>query len=152
MQQPTLLKLARSFVARPSSNVFLKMHLPYLIWGLCIFWLISIPGDNLPDLDDQWDWLQIDKIVHIILFFILSILLFRAFSNSSVDDSASISTAFTLLIILILFGGSSEIYQNYFVLDRTASLKDFLSNTVGAILGWVGWMLVAGFSLQDEPR
>ena len=69
-----------------------------------------------------------DYIKHIILFGILSILLYRASSNSNFKSPYLFS-----ILVTIIYGVFDESYQ-IFVPRRIPSLIDVLSNSLGATL------------------
>ncbi|HMY13468.1 MAG TPA: VanZ family protein [Bacteroidia bacterium] len=106
-------------------------YIPALFWGLFIFILCAIPGKNLPHY--SWaDLLSVDKLVHFTLFFILIILLKRAwlFVYKGVRSNNLLAIA-----IGVIYGGSLELMQSYFYTDRSGSWFDFLANSLGAICG-----------------
>ncbi|MBP8669193.1 MAG: VanZ family protein [Bacteroidia bacterium] len=73
-----------------------------------------------------------DKLVHFTLFFILILLLKRAwlFIYKGVSSYNLIAIA-----IGVIYGGSLELMQSYFYTDRSGSWFDFLANSLGAICG-----------------
>ncbi|HRB53929.1 MAG TPA: VanZ family protein [Bacteroidia bacterium] len=109
----------------------IRHYIPPLMWGLFIFILCAIPGKNLPHY--SWaDLLSVDKLVHFTLFFILILLLKRAwlFIYKGVSSYNLIAIA-----IGVIYGGSLELMQSYFYTDRSGSWFDFLANSLGAICG-----------------
>jgi VanZ family protein len=110
-----------------------RFYYPAIIWGLIIFVLCAIPGKNLPHY--TWaDLLSFDKIVHFTMFFILIVLLKRAWVLRHIYQK-NIPSNLTAIIIGIAYGGGLELMQTYFYIDRTGSWFDFLANSVGAITG-----------------
>jgi len=94
-----------------------------------IFSLSSIPGKDIPDVKLP----NFDKLVHITEYAILGILLIRAFSNSAANTSL-IKLAIISVCISALYAASDEAHQ-YFVIDRTPDIMDFLADSIGAIIG-----------------
>jgi VanZ family protein len=99
--------------------------------------LVSIPGKELPVLSDSVDRFQPDKLVHILLFFVFVFLLLRGFDHPPAVDNTLENLYFFTLLTGIILGSITEIYQHFCIPGRTASLKDFLFNTLGCIIGWL---------------
>ena len=116
---------------------FLKNHFLWIAWGLFIIALVSIPGKDLPELSEDLDTLQPDKLVHVLLFLVFVVLLQRGFDHPF--SSSAVSARFYLLTVSsgILLGGMTEMYQHFFIPGRNATLKDFLFNTLGCVIGYV---------------
>lgn len=111
----------------------LKYYGPGISWALFIFILCAIPGKNLPHY--SWaDLLSVDKLVHFTMFFVLTVLFKRGFVQQAVSILSSKQDVI-LVLSGILYGGSLELMQSYFYIDRSGSWFDFLSNSLGAIAG-----------------
>ena len=107
----------------------LVLWIPVVAWMAVIFSLSSIPGKDIPDVKLP----NFDKLVHITEYAILGILLIRAFSNSAANTSL-IKLAIISVCISALYAASDEAHQ-YFVIDRTPDIMDFLADSIGAIIG-----------------
>ncbi|MBI2447776.1 MAG: VanZ family protein, partial [Candidatus Omnitrophica bacterium] len=85
----------------------LKFWLPVYLYALFIFILSSIP--KLPEIGP--DFLNADKLLHIIEYGILGLLLARAFKNSS---SQFLMGNFLILTCLVscLYGITDEFHQS----------------------------------------
>lgn len=68
------------------------------------------------------------------MFFTLSVLLKRAFTQSAVKPS-TIQQNFLIIAGGIMYGGLLELMQNYCYTDRSGSWFDFLANSLGATAG-----------------
>jgi VanZ family protein len=88
-----------------------------------IFYMLSLPGSNLPNVDY---WGQ-DKIIHIILF---GSLMYAALFHFDQMDNSFVKTtrarAITM-IVCILYGIGMEFYQKYFVPSRGFEVSDMLA-------------------------
>lgn len=97
---------------------------------LIIFYLLSIPGSNLPNVNY---WGQ-DKIIHILLF---GSLMFAALFHFDQLDNSFVKTtrarALTM-IICITYGIGMEFYQKYFVPTRGFEVSDMLADAAGVLL------------------
>ena len=72
------------------------------------------------------------KLGHVTEYFILGILLFRAFHGSSKELRIP-RWAFSSFFVLVLYAGSDELHQS-FVSTRTASLFDVGMDALGGLL------------------
>lgn len=95
-----------------------------------IFYMLTIPGNNLPRLNY---WGQ-DKIVHIILF---GSLMFAALFHYDQLETGFFKTtrarALTM-IVCIVYGIGMEFYQKYFVPTRGFEVTDMLADAAGVLL------------------
>ncbi len=95
-----------------------------------IFYMLTIPGNNLPRVNY---WGQ-DKIIHIILF---GSLMYAALFHFDQMDSSFVKTtrarALTM-IFCILYGIGMEFYQKYFVPTRGFEVSDMLADAAGVIM------------------
>ena len=95
-----------------------------------IFYMLTIPGNNLPRVNY---WGQ-DKIIHIILF---GSLMYAALFHFDQMDSSFVKTtrarALTM-IVCILYGIGMEFYQKYFVPTRGFEVSDMLADAAGVII------------------
>jgi VanZ family protein len=116
---------------------FLKNHIPWIVWGLFIIALVSIPGKDLPILSESVDHFQPDKIIHLFLYVIFVILLQRGFDAPYTNCTQRENFYFYTMLTGIIISGGTEIYQHFCIPGRNATLTDFLFNTLGCIMGWL---------------
>ena len=107
---------------------FIKLWLPVFVWGYIIYYLSDIPG--LGTGLGVWD-LILRKGAHITEYFILTILLVRAFRRSF-----RMSFAFLIFwpsVISFLYAVSDEYHQS-FIKNRCGTSWDVLVDTVGILI------------------
>ena len=76
---------------------------------------------------------NIDKLFHFVEYFILGVLLVRAFANSS--DKANFKLILLLsMLIAYIYGALDEFHQR-FVSGRNPEIFDILSDIMGSSLG-----------------
>lgn len=89
-------------------------------------WPVSDPGDsNLP----------VDKIIHLSLFAICTILALRAWLSTL--------SPLSIILLLLVFAGLTEVAQ-HLVPGRSMSLGDMIADTIGILIGatiWQGYRL-----------
>lgn len=102
-----------------------KVHfiIPVVLWSAFIFYLSSL------QFKDQGNIPGLDKIVHFIEYFVLSMLVYRMIFGG-IRIEKKMAGYFTLSAIII-FAVSDEFHQS-FVPTREVSLFDILSDTIGA--------------------
>ena len=128
---------------------FINYLLPVIFWMGLIFWMSTetFSSQNtfsvvepilrflVPKLSSQRvDLIHalIRKSGHVIEYFILGLLLFRAFRGRS-TGSRNWRSAFFAIVVVVLWAASDEFHQS-FVPTRTASVMDVLIDTAGGVL------------------
>ena len=96
----------------------------YYTLFLVILSLIPVPDLGLP----KFQLFEIDKLVHFIMYFSLTILWSFAAKNFY-------NSNFKLLLFAIFFGFVLEIFQHILTFGRYFDLGDLLANSLGVIFG-----------------
>lgn len=109
----------------------LKIFAPSFFWALFIAFLCGLPGKDIPHISFL-ELLSFDKFVHASVFFVLVMLINKAFRKTPNRKNAM---AFALCVS-IPYGGILEILQQELFEDRTADLFDFIANSTGSLLAW----------------
>lgn len=119
-----------------------KLWLPVIIWAGIIFWLSSIPNlkTNL-----EYDFI-LRKIAHTVEYFILTLLLYRAFKGSF---NMGIFHLFIYPVTLSFFYAVSDEFHQSFVPARSASIRDVLIDTIG-ILGF--YIVITIFAVNQKNK
>ena len=116
-----------SFIFWMSSGTFSAQNTSLIIEPLLRFLLPSISQAGIIILHGA-----IRKFGHVAEYFILGILLFRAFRHDS-KESRSLRWAFSSFFVVVLYAASDELHQS-FISTRTASLLDVGIDMIGGIL------------------
>lgn len=98
-----------------------------IVWILLIFALCAMPPQDIPD--PGIDIPHLDKVVHIGMFFIMSLLICYRYERPALKNIYAAAIAFSFL-----YGGLIEILQHYFF-NREGDLWDLLADVAGGILG-----------------
>ncbi len=102
--------------------------LPVFIYCLLIFLQSSYPSpETVPYIP------HMDKFLHFVVYGILGILFFRAYSTLRIKNNVNLTIIISILSAG-LYGISDELHQ-YFVPYREAELMDALANLLGSIGG-----------------
>ena len=92
-------------------------------------------GNKLPAENSFTYAFKVDKIVHIVLFFILSYTLLLYFKKSDKKYLKNKSIQIIAIISCIVYGILLEFYQKLFVPSRSFDITDMLANAIGSIFG-----------------
>ena len=107
--------------------------IPSIIWFIITAVLLSIKID-----DDGESFIpHIDKIVHLGLFGGQTLTLFWARKKLSV---------YTVLA-LILWAGTTELIQHFFIPHRSGETADFITDVLGIALGYVFCIIIKQLTL-----
>ncbi|MDD5437500.1 MAG: VanZ family protein [Candidatus Omnitrophica bacterium] len=111
--------------------IIFRSWIPVLLWAAAVFWLSSIPGNDIPDIEIPFA----DKLIHFSEYFILGLLTLRAGVRSFPNiNLAKLIVLF--IIILSLYAALDEWHQN-FIPGRTADIKDLIVDIIGAGAGMI---------------
>ena len=101
---------------------------------LLIFLLLSMPASDFSRSPKWFEYLPIDKIVHLFLFASLAYSFFFYFDRSSFGFLKTTKAKAWILIFCILYGIGMEYYQKYFVPSRGFEVSDMLADALGTLL------------------
>jgi len=107
--------------------------MPAIIYFLIIFYLSSISSPPVPSSLS-------DDILHIIEFFLLFILIYRAFNNG-LFAKMEIKNFIYSLIFPLFYSGLDEYHQS-FVPGRDSSLKDVRNDIIGIFLAAIAIIII----------
>jgi len=93
--------------------------------------LSGYPGNQLPKMA-VW---QFDKLVHVVMYSVLSFLLFPPFCNQFLNIEKRFRIRLIIILVSVSYGGIMEILQENIFTNRGGNWIDFTANSVGAILG-----------------
>jgi VanZ family protein len=147
-----------------ASKPHLKYWIPVFIWMMFIFWMStgSFSAQNtssiiepilrilMPSISARTIVMihgAIRKLGHVTAYFVLGILLFRAF-RGGLTELRILRWALSSFIVLVLYAASDELHQ-FFVPTRTASLYDVGIDVLG---GTVALVLSALLHLNRQHR
>ena len=116
--------------------MFLKNTFPALLWALFIAILCGMPGKDIPHISFL-ELLEFDKLVHAILFFVLVILLIKAFQKYTHPTFFTRHALLFVTALSIAYGGLLEILQGLVFIDRSADIYDFIANSFGCLIAVV---------------
>ena len=113
---------------RPLRTILI-FWVPLVAWLLVIHNLSATPSSDLPKIDVPYA----DKIFHVVEYFVLGVLLIRAFDKTGFKVGLAKLTVLAIIISLC-YGVLDELYQRS-IPDRVCDLFDFIADSAGAIIG-----------------
>jgi len=113
-------------------GMFVRYRLPAILWAILIFVGSSIPTRMFPSVK----WFEFDKFIHTTIFFILALLVYRAFQRSLEKMSFQWMRALLVVLLVMAYGILDEFHQN-FVPGRSPDIRDATANTLGGVLAMI---------------
>ncbi|OFY93029.1 MAG: hypothetical protein A3K10_14655 [Bacteroidetes bacterium RIFCSPLOWO2_12_FULL_31_6] len=121
------------------SSSFQKLkYLPATFWLLVILILSGYPGNQLPKVP-IW---QFDKLIHSVIYSILSIVLIIAFQKQYAMETKRFLLIIGIVFFGIFYGGIMEILQHFIFINRSGNWYDFIANTIGVTFGVLFYPLI----------
>ncbi len=102
-----------------------------------IITILSLVNDSSLPKTGFFGTKNFDKLIHVVMYMSLSYVFFIEQNLKKYKEQRSYKIQnWMVLILLIIMGGLIEIIQPH-ISNRSCDLYDFLSNTAGAILGYI---------------
>jgi len=124
------------------SIIPIKQLYPGIAWFFVILILISIPGYDLPKIDNWLIEINYDKLIHTFLFAVLAYLFMRPVMRSALAGREKWNWLIRITLAAILYGITTEYIQKFFIPGRSFNLTDWLADALGGIF------LYAWFALR----
>lgn len=111
-----------------------RNSIPGILCGIVILILTGLPGSVFPHTKPL---IGLDKVVHILMYATFAFLCIWGYRSQFVANGKTYRNKALLLaaVISILYGGITELMQEYLVPSRTGDWYDFLADSVGTLLG-----------------
>lgn len=104
-----------------------------LIIAVIIFYLCClIPANDIPDTDFDF-FIPIDKVVHFLMFFGLSLTACIGYIYLNKGHIIILKMIVFAILLPILYGGAIELIQHYYFIGRTGDWFDFLADAIGSL-------------------
>jgi VanZ family protein len=113
-----------------------------VVWALIILLLTGAPGTYFPRVETFWEWLSPDKLVHVIIFGIQTLLILLAFKKQYIISRQRLIYYTFVFVITTLFALLTEILQTYLFIGRDGNIYDFIANVAGVIIGFMAYFLL----------
>lgn len=104
-------------------------------WAIVIIIFAIIPGTYVPEVQNIWNLLQWDKLIHIFLFAIFVMLLINDLQKQNKVRFLQKSPVLFALSFGTIFGLFTEMIQLFEFLQRNSNVYDLIADVVGCALG-----------------
>jgi VanZ family protein len=122
---------------QPNNSISFKKFIPGIIWFFIIFILVTLPGKDIPK-SSFLDEISFDKVVHMGLFCVLTVLFCWPFYKSDVTDEKKATYFIIIALFASAWGYSTELIQKFWVsIGRTYDLFDWAADSLGALAGYI---------------
>ena len=112
----------------------IKHLYPGIAWFFVILILISIPGYDLPKIDNWLIEINYDKLIHTFLFAVLAYLFMRPVMRSALAGKEKRNWLIRITLAAIVYGITTEFIQKFFIPGRSFNLTDWLADALGGVL------------------
>ena len=111
-----------------------RNSIPGILCGIVILVLTGLPGSVFPHVKPA---LGLDKVAHILMYACFAFLCIWGYRKQFVANGKNYRTRALMVatVVSILYGGLTELMQEYLVKTRTGDWFDFLADTIGTLLG-----------------
>jgi VanZ family protein len=112
-----------------------KKFIPGIAWFFVVLVLICLPGKEIPKIG----WLtsiNFDKVVHVGVFGLLSVLFCWPFYYSSVGNKERLQYFIKIAIATSIWGLTTEFIQRFLIPGRSFDLMDWAADSLGALIAW----------------
>lgn len=116
-----------------------------IIISLVIFYGSVTSGQNLNKIP-IFNIPHMDKIIHMLLYFILSVTLLASFIRK--NKYKKIDQKIITFVWVVSYGLLMEVFQYYFTQTRSAEIYDSLANTAGCIFAVLFYPYINKYQLQ----
>ena len=112
-------------------NIPFSKFIPAIVWFFLVLILIVLPQQDIPEVDDLYHKIYIDKWIHAGIFGILAFLFMWPFLKSASDSNKKV---FLIIAVLAsIWGYLTECIQ-IFVPGRSYDLLDWFADSLGVLI------------------
>jgi len=123
---------------------FVKYYWKSVVWAGLILFASAISGNEL-DKVKIIDIPYFDKVVHLVLYFVFTLLLFAAQIKLYATTKLKLSTKLINIFLPFFYSLIMEILQRFVFEARSFELADLLANSLGILLCWLLYSLETNF-------
>lgn len=107
---------------------------PAAVWFAISIILLTLPGNDLPQ-SSLLNLPYFDKFVHLVMFFLLTILFSYPFSKMPAPPAVKAAIFNKVALYVILYGILMEFIQKFFTSARSFDVIDILFDSLGSVSG-----------------
>lgn len=121
---------------------FLRKFWPAISWCLVILLLTGLPGSAFPEIETFWEWLAPDKLVHVLIFGMMSFLILFGAREQYDIGALRYKIVFAAIGFTLMYGLFTEVMQEYVFIGRDGNAFDFIADSLGAVAGWLVFLII----------
>jgi VanZ family protein len=122
---------------QPTTKILFKKFIPGIAWFIVIYILVTLPGKDIPK-SSFLDEISFDKLVHMGLFSVLTVLFCWPFYKTDITVEKKIKYFITVALLASAWGYTTELIQKFWVsIGRTYDLFDWAADSLGALAGYI---------------
>jgi VanZ family protein len=111
-----------------------RMFIPAILWFFLVLFLLCLPGEDLPPMNNWFQYLHIDKLVHGFLFLVMAYLFMAPPGRADFPAGKKMITFIAIGVAVCLWGLATEFIQKHFVAGRRFEFTDWVSDSCGSLL------------------
>lgn len=116
-------------------RIKIKSFWPAGLWLMVSTIAFCLPGKALPN-EDWFATIQLDKWIHIVLFFVMIVVWCLPFLISRSPEK--IGNLFIYIsVIWFAYGVAMEFVQHYFISNRSFDIGDIAADAIGCLVGFL---------------
>lgn len=112
-----------------------------IIWGVITLILLFLPSKDLPNVDELNLFAGYDKIIHLGIFYVLTILLYWQSARKYQWRNNKWLTIIKTVLATIIFAGFTELGQ-MFISTRSADIFDLYADILGIAIASFSYFLL----------
>ena len=113
----------------------IKKFIPGIAWFFVVMVIMCLPGKEIPKVN--WlERLNFDKVVHMGVFGLLTLLFSWPFYNSYFSKKEKLHYFIKIAIATSVFGLVTEFIQKFFIPGRYYDLLDWAADSIGALVAF----------------
>ena len=101
----------------------------WIVWLILVCILSLMPGGSSLN-NSMYDWPYLDKVLHGIMYAILSLTMLKFLQKSSISQPV-----IYVIIFCVLWGVMIEFLQNSKIINRDFDIADIIANIIGTFAG-----------------
>ncbi len=118
-------------------SLVFKKFIPAFLFLVFVTVLFCLPGSAFPDTNfGIWKFVQLDKLIHIIIFTLLVFLFCRPIQLKGFFTNILVKFYIVVGMVFIVYGIFIEIIQELFIKGRSFEALDILADTIGCFIGY----------------
>ncbi|MBC8147033.1 MAG: VanZ family protein [Bacteroidetes bacterium] len=117
--------------------MFFRNNILGIIWGIVILILSILPGNYFPEVPSYLELFSPDKLIHLFIFGVFTVLLFVGFQKQYVGKKLRSNNIIYAALIGTIYGSFTELLQLLIDNGRHSSFYDFIADLIGCLIGMI---------------